>query len=582
MNESTAFQFLNPEWLLLLPPAWWLIWSYSRHTDRQSMWSRICDPRLLDKMIGGDQAWNNTRMLAWTLGIVLTLSVIAAAGPSWRKQSYPILESTSARVVALDLSRSMLVRDVRPSRFAHAMAAAREIITADFDGETGLVVFAGRAFVVSPLSRDAKTLLAFLEALDPSTMPEDGSRIDLAIGAAQDLLTASFAGVGQILIITAGSSNDTGAAAQAALIAAGQGHRVSVLAVGTAQGGPLSDPAGRLLRDKDGKYVLHRTNLELLQRVARAGKGSTAVLNGNGGYGELLISGLAANQLIEAERNTDKSQRAAANDGAWVVWLVLPFALLLFRKNLVWMILLTVLVPSEGELYAKEWDSFWQHPEKLAYEAYLRGDYRSSLALSSNPQMLGSAYYRSGQYQQAQLLFGTGDSADLLHNLGNALVQQNRLNEAIIAYQKALALDSALESARYNIRLVELYLEQQAETSGEQHSDSDRDESSIEPLGQADTETRIGVAETSTNPAEDPQLGPGLGASMQPGQVDPFERFDGQEEALQRFVLRAAEGEQAPDAKLMERWIKSLPETSTDLLRRIFLRDAQRQKRQPR
>jgi len=170
----------------------------------------------------------------------------------------------------------------------------------------------------------------------------------------------------------------------------------------------------------------------------------------------------------------------------------------------------------------------------------------------------------------------------LLHNLGNALVQQNRLNEAIIAYQKALALDSALESARYNIRLVELYLEQQAETSGEQHSDSDRDESSIEPLGQADTETRIGVAETSTNPAEDPQLGPGLGASMQPGQVDPFERFDGQEEALQRFVLRAAEGEQAPDAKLMERWIKSLPETSTDLLRRIFLRDAQRQKRQPR
>ena len=54
------------------------------------------------------------------------------------------------------------------------------------------------------------------------------------------------------------------------------------------------------------------------------------------------------------------------------------------------------------------------------------------------------------------------------------------------------------------------------------------------------------------------------------------------EEALQRFVLRSAEGEQGPDPEFMERWIKSLPETSTDLFRRIFLRDAQRQKRQPR
>ena len=139
MNDSAVFQFLNPGWLLLLPPAWWLIWSYSRRAGRESMWNRICEPRLLDKMTGDGQAGTSNRMLAWTLGIVMTLSIIAAAGPSWRKQSYPILESTSARVVALDLSRSMLVQDVKPTRFAHAITAAREIITADFDGETGLV-----------------------------------------------------------------------------------------------------------------------------------------------------------------------------------------------------------------------------------------------------------------------------------------------------------------------------------------------------------------------------------------------------------------------------------------------------------
>ncbi|MDH3630315.1 MAG: hypothetical protein OER98_04270, partial [Gammaproteobacteria bacterium] len=140
-----------------------------------------------------------------------------------------------------------------------------------------------------------------------------------------------------------------------------------------------------------------------------------------------------------------------------------------------------------------------------------------------------------------------------------------------------------LEPARYNKRLVGIYLEQQSETNGNQFGDSDEAESSNEYQNQGDTEMRIGVAETSTNPGDDPELGPGLGASMQPGgQVDPFERFDGQEEAQQRFVLPAQTGEQSLDPEFIERWIRSLPETSTDLFRRKFLRDAQRQKRQAR
>ncbi len=583
MTEHATFQFLDPGWLLLLPLAWWLIWAYSRHSRRQSMWGRICDPQLLEKMIGDRQTWNSARLLAWTLGIIMTLAILGAAGPSWRKQSYPILESTSARIVALDLSSSILVEDVKPKRFAHAVAAAREVISTGFDGETGLVVFAGRAFVVSPLSRDAKTLLAFLDALDPSTMPEDGTRIDLAINLARYLLEASFAGSGQILIITAGASNGSTAAVQAALTAANQGHRVSVLAIGTAAGGPLLDSEGRLLRDKDGKFVLAKTDFELLERVAEIGNGTIVALKDFRGYDDLLLSRLGADELIESARTTDNSQRAAANDGAWIVWLILPFTLVLFRKNLIWMILLTVLIPDGRELYAKEWDSFWSHPEQLAFESYLRGDYQSSYELSTNPLLRGAAYYQSGQYQQALEYFSDDDSAQSNYNLGNTLVQQNRFPEAIIAYQKALTLNPDLESARHNKRLIELYLEQQFKASKEQSSDADEGESTTESQNQGDTEMRIGVAETSTNPGDDPLLGSGMGVSMQPGgEVDPFEQFDGQEEALQRFVLRAQSVDQLPDPEFIERWIKSLPETSTDLFRRKFLRDAQRQKQQPR
>ena len=581
MIELANFQFLNPLWLVVLPPVWWLIWTYSRYPRRQSMWSRICDPALLDKMLADTPGSNPSAWLASILAIVLTLGILSAAGPSWRKQSYPMMESTSARVLALDLSRSMLAEDLRPQRFAHAVAAAKEIISADFDGETGLVVFAGAAFVVSPLSRDAATLLAFIDALDPSTMPEDGTRIDLAIHSAQDLLAASVAGRGQIIIVTAGAS-DNEAAVTAALAAANEGHRIYLLAIGTTAGGPVLDAQSRLLRDPQGRVVLSKTNFALLDRVAQAGKGGLVTMTGSTGVDDLLMSRLSANQLIESDQAADSSARAAANDGAWLVLLMLPFALLLFRKNLIWMILLGLIVPGDRELHAKEWNLFLNHPEQLAFEAYQRGDFQMSYELSSNPLLKGSAYYRSEQYQQALEMYGKDESAPSIYNLGNTLAQLHRFPEAVVAYQKALELDPQLAPARYNKRLIELYLEQQYESVNGQSGETG-DPESFDSADLPGAEVRIGVAgQESTNPADNQQSGPGLGASIESGQANPIERFDGLEQEMERFALQAQDAGQLPDRQFIERWINALPETSTELFRRKFLRDFQRQKRQPR
>jgi hypothetical protein len=94
---------------------------------------------------------------------------------------------------------------------------------------------------------------------------------------------------------------------------------------------------------------------------------------------------------------------------------------------------------------------------------------------------------------------------------------------------------------------------------------------------------RIGIAtELQSNPADDQQPGPGSGANRQSGQVDPMERFDGAEMEQERFVLRAQGPGEMPDPEFISRWISSLPETSTELYRRKFLRDFRRQQRQPR
>jgi len=580
MSSAASFQFLQPLWLLLLPPLWVFIWTYGRNLRRQSMWVKICDARLLRHMTYAQKSGRNAH--PWILGWVLTLGIIAAAAPSWSRLSYPIMESTSARVIVLDLSRSMLVQDVRPNRYQHAVAAAGEIIGNGYQGETGLVVFAGSAFVLAPLSRDDATLLAFLEAVHPDTMPLDGSNLAQAITSAQDLLKASVSGHGQILLVTAGDSTSE-APVQAAMAAAAQGNRVSVLAIGSAAGGPSLDQRGGLLRDANGEIQIKRTNFELLRRIALAGNGSLVVTDAITASDDLVAARLDASQLVESDRRVDDSKREAANDGVWLVWLMLPLTLLMFRRNQMWVLLILLLAPAEREVYADEWDGFWTHPEKIAFRAYTRADYATTLQMSGNALLRGAGHYRDGDYLQALQQFDKGNSAGSIYNRANTLAQLQRFNEAIAAYQEALELDPNMNAARYNKRLIELFLQQQSAASGEEADNDGASEPADDSEAQEAYETRIGIAsELQPNPADEQQPGPGFGASQQAGQVDPFERFDGLDPGVERFVLRAREPEQEADMEFMERWISSLPETSSELYRRKFLRDYQRQQQQVR
>ncbi len=578
MSELASFRFLMPYWLLLLPLLWWLLWLLKRHHLRPSSWRKICDPHLLEKLGTNKSTATGSRWLVWPLSILLTLAILAAAGPSWRNQSHPLMESANARIIALDLSQSMLVQDVKPNRFSQAIAAAREIIEADFEGETGLLVFSGAAFVVSPLSRDANTLLAFLDALEPGILPLEGNRLDLAIDSAQDLLQASVSGRGQIVIITSGSEQNS-RAVQAATLARSQGHQVSIMAIGTSAGGPLIGQDGGLQRDVLGKLRLARTGFAELERVAQAGGGILVRLTESIGVDKLLGSRIVADNLIEAMQGDTTTKRDAANDGVWLVWLMLPFSLLLFRKNLFWIVLLAVWLPPWDRAYAAERDTIWQHREQLAYEAYRQGDFERASELSEEPLLQASAYYRSGYYQKALEAFGHDDSAKSHYNRGNVLVRLERLPEAIEAYSRALTLDPSLGQARYNRRLIEIFLQQAA---SEQSGDPEGEGANFESEDNSAGEPRPGiVGQELNNPGDEDSQGSGLGASIQSGQQAPFEQYDGREQALERFSL-ATGIDPAQAEVLVERWVKQLPTASSELFRRKFMRDYQRQNRQPR
>ena len=153
MMEFETFRFLAPAWLLLLPLLWWLTWLLSKYSLRQSMWDQLCDPQLLDnmKIENGENPGN--RWLIWPLALILNLAVIAAAGPSWRQQAHPVMESASARIIVLDLSSAMLVQDIKPNRYTQALAATREELAAGVSNETTTQA-GGRVRLAEPLAAE--------------------------------------------------------------------------------------------------------------------------------------------------------------------------------------------------------------------------------------------------------------------------------------------------------------------------------------------------------------------------------------------------------------------------------------------
>ena len=315
-----------------------------------------------------------------------------------------------------------------------------------------------------------------------------------------------------------------------------------------------------------------------MQRVAEVGNGAMTIAVSDLANDDPLVSRLGAASLVESTLASNAESKAS-DDGVWLVWLMLLPGLLLFRKNLVFVLLLFVL-PAQQQVQAADASRFWNHAEHIAYEAYLRQDYKTAETMTANAWLQAASLYRQGRYQATLEYWDNADSALVQYNRGNSLALLQRHVEAVQAYQRAIELEPDFAEARYNLRLVELLLQQQDQVIAGAQS-GDPNESNQASRSDDTTDMTIGQNELEGNPADEQNQGPGSGAAQLAGQIDPLTRFDGEDAAEQRFVLRAREAEQMPQSAFIDDWIDSLEETSTELYRRKFLRDYRQQRRQP-
>jgi Ca-activated chloride channel homolog len=209
------------------------------------------------------------RLLLW-LG--LAFGVVALARPQWGRIEEPVFDQSREIVIALDLSRSMLAPDVRPSRLERARLLIQGLLDGLRGERVGLVVFAGTAFLQVPLSADYEVLNEFLPSLNPAFMPVGGTDYEAMLRAVLDAFSASGTADRYLIILSDGESQ-TDAWRRLGDDLRKKNIRVIGLGVGTAQGAFIPDETGGYVKDERGAVVLSKLHSATLQELAAATNG---------------------------------------------------------------------------------------------------------------------------------------------------------------------------------------------------------------------------------------------------------------------------------------------------------------------
>ncbi|MGB7452014.1 MAG: VWA domain-containing protein, partial [Lysobacterales bacterium] len=487
MTDTLPLHFIRPLWLALVPLAVILPLLWRRLRRPSGDWSKVCDAHLLRWLSVGNAAARPSRFGPWLAGLVWLLAAVALAGPSWQKLPDSSFTSRDARVLVLDLSLSMLAEDLKPNRLAQAHFRLSDMLESASEGQTGLVSYAGDAFVVSPLTSDTNTIRNMLPALRPDVIPVSGSRPDRALQLAAELLQRSGMARGEILLITDGGSR---AAANVAASLAKQGIFTSVLAVGTVQGAPIPSGEG-FVSDRNGNIVVARLERDALQAIASAGGGKYSELTA----GSTANSPWASVEGTEFARKDDALGERWKDSGPWLVLILLPFVAFSFRRGLLFVLPLLVLpgLLISTDANAGLWDDLWATRDQQAQAALQQERAAEAALLAKNPEIAGEAFYRSGDYMNAGQSWSQvdPDRADSHYNRGNSLAQMGEFEAAIAAYDAALALDPEMEDASFNRELVE-QMQQQKEQQEQQEQQDSEGESDEEQTGDESEDSEQG------------------------------------------------------------------------------------------
>jgi Ca-activated chloride channel family protein len=519
--KELARYFAKPEylWVLLLAlplAAGFFCWSWR---VKQKLIGQFVQARLLPALTAGlspaRQKFRLALLLAALAGVLAAL-----AGPRWGFSWEETRQRGLDIVVAVDTSRSMLARDVPPNRLEKAKLAAFDLMRQARADRLGLVAFAGAAFLQCPLTLDDEAFRQSVEALNTGIIRQGGTALSEAIRTSLGAFAKGNNNHKALILFTDGEDHDEDADTTAATREAAEaGLRIFTVGVGTAEGELLqvTDDQGNtsFVKDEDGNVVKSHLNEELLRKIATATDGFYLPLRGANPMEVLYRQGLAPLPKSEA---TVKLTRVYRERYHWF----LGFALLCLlaemllpdgprrrraepaaspaaaglRKAavLVCVLMVPATAPASGPGAFNQYQS---GDYQSAFEEYnrLAGEKTNDYRLNYNA---GTSAYKAKELEAAEKQLGAAlNSPEIVsdlqaqehayYNLGNTLYKlgepasdpqkkQQRWEQALTNYSRALRLNTNDLDAKNNLAFVKKKLEELKQQQQQQQKDQKNDD----------------------------------------------------------------------------------------------------------
>jgi len=516
------------------------------------------------------------RRRVWLQVAALALGVTALARPQLGDRPAELARTGKDVLVVLDLSRSMTVTDVTPSRLAAAKEAVWEMVSASPGDRVGLVVFGGSAFLQLPLTSDHATFKLFLDAASPDDLGDPATDIGTALATAGKVFEhEGDRGHRAVLLVTDGESDEDDLQAATASL---RSERIPVFSVGigTLGGGAVpadsSEAPDKFHRDHIGRIAISRMDETELREIAKLTGGAYA-RGSRAADRTALRTALAEVQVrtLATSQVTERADRFQWPLALAVGALLGDMALVARQRRrrrtvaaqgfaparavaaaLVVLFLLLGAGCFRGSLDAR-------NGERL----YAAGDYAGSatafdqaMVADSMPMRAyegGNAYYRLKRYEDAAVRYRYAAAHPELRqrsvfNLGNALVRAAEdapersgefLLDAVGAYEEALRLEPSDQDAKWNLELALQRLEEDRMKGGS----AGRGRNADYGRGNMNVPGYEGNPEAATGAMAGGGFGAGEGESVKELDADQARQLL---EAVQREQLASHEGRKSP------------------------------------
>lgn len=259
-------QFLHLLWLV--PILAWVL--HVLHDRREKITASFVETNLMPP-----KARQESRKLwqkrAITLMICLIFGVLSLSRPQWGFEWQDVKHQGLDVLIAIDVSKSMLTQDVKPSRIERTKLAVKDLLRKLKGDRIGLIAFSGQAFLMCPLTSDYNGFLLSLNDLNTNSIPRGGTNLSNAIDEAIKGYGDKSQPYKTVVLVTDGEDNE-GDANKAAQRAKSKGIKIYTVGIGTQEGEliQVSNDQGvnEFLKDAQGNYVKSRLNENLLQQIA--------------------------------------------------------------------------------------------------------------------------------------------------------------------------------------------------------------------------------------------------------------------------------------------------------------------------